>query len=731
MDTPGELEALVAHVYVVGGRAVGSPPPGALAMPAPKRVTRVRQEETLFLLLVPSGAVKAQASVYQELAQQAADLYFKTAGGITGGLREMLVQLNQRILAEQKTLLQPLRVSLICAVMREHELYLARCGAMIAVFRHATQIMSFPANRTPENLNLVPPLGATMEPRIELTRYDLSPGCFLVLADSTFAKADDQEWQTILTSADDIGATLEPLRKLADSPLAHATVIQFVTEDTPTPEPPPIPTRPLSSPPALPVEAAESAEPPPIAVKEPLPEDAEPSPPRSKRASQEMKKVLAKTLSGVAETTSKVGDKIFAGESASEEDTTPENEQAAYPLLSNLVVLLALFIPLVVVVVVVGLALSDTGDTAFESCRLDVLARRDAARQLTPAEGAPITEESIARAREQWMLVKEEAFACEKEKPGDEEMRLIAGEAQNNLDRFDRVTRRDVVALRAFAPNADLRGPVSGNWITLYSLDRANDEVYQDVLNDKGTLLVSVGETPVIFKGQNIRGEVVDELIDLDWLERGGLPGGVSNVPIALDRTGLIVWYNETFGENDVLRLVTPATWSQPVALAVWRLNVYILDPAAQQIWRYVPNEGVYSELPEEYFFGENRPDLTGAVDLGIDEDGSVYVLFGSGTIRKFRGGVEQPFDLFNLPAGALTSAASLYVDNNPISRGLVVADPTNATLYTMSLGGTVNLGYRPLNQLDAFENIRGGIVNADLGNVYVLAGSYLYWMAR
>ena len=234
-----------------------------------------------------------------------------------------------------------------------------------------------------------------------------------------------------------------------------------------------------------------------------------------------------------------------------------------------------------------------------------------------------------------------------------------------------------------------------------------------------------------MFRGQNIGGEVVDELIDIEWLERGGLPSGNSNVPIALDASGLLIWYSETFGGNETLRLVLPVTWRQPAAMAVWRLNLYILDSAGQQIWRYMPNDGIYSEIPTEYFAGEERPDLSTAVDFGIDEDGNVYVLYNNGDVKKYFGGVEQPFDVYNLPEGALTAGSSLFVDNNPISRGLVVTDPQNATVYAMSLGGTTNTGYRPLSPLDAFAGLSGTLVNADTNSIYVLAGEHLYHMRR
>jgi hypothetical protein len=108
-----------------------------------------------------------------------------------------------------------------------------------------------------------------------------------------------------------------------------------------------------------------------------------------------------------------------------------------------------------------------------------------------------------------------------------------------------------------------------------------------------------------------------------------------------------------------------------------------------------------------------------------------LYILFRNGEIKKFRGGVEQPFDVFNLPEGAMVSANSLFVDNNAISRGLAVTDPDKDTLYTMSLGGTVNIGFRPLNQLDAFDKISGALVNPDTNSIYVLSGNFLYHMPR
>jgi len=756
-----ELEALVTHLYLVGGRMVGAPPPGFLAMPAPKKAARPRQNETLFMLVIPTGVVKADATVYQNLVQQGADFYFKTTGGITGGLREMLTMLNTHILAEQQRLMQSLRVSILIGVQRDQEIYVGRCGQLFAIYKHESTLASFPSKRTDDAFSMTPPLGAVMEPHIELNRYDLHPNDYLVFLDTQYQNVDDAAFKTALTQPD-IADTLPAIKALLPEkrpPLAHTTIIQFVTEDTPTPEAPalkqpsvvltPSVTPPQSAPSvATPLTAQvpstqtlpESSPAADITSKTPSDVTEQPETPKdiplqeqpeieqittdSEAATPRLgiRKGLARVLTGVAQGTNQIGNSVF-----SERDAEADNQSAIW---SNLIVLLGVLIPMVVLVVVVGLILNGNNESEFELCRAEVLSLVDAARQLTPAEGS-VDQERIAQSRQQWIITREEAFACELEKPGDEEMLTIAGEAQNNLDRFDRVTRRDIAALREFdGENLDMQGPISGNWIDIYSLDRTNDAVYRDTLSTNGQTLIDVGTQPIIFQGQSVSGNVVGELVDIEWLERGGLPGGISNLLITLDETGLLIWYSETFGE-EAISLITPDTWSTPTAMAMWRLNLYILDSQAQQVWRYVPNQGLYSELPEEYFSGETRPNLLNAIDMGIDEDGSVYIQFSDGTLKKYRGGVEQPFDIFNLPMGALTQASSLFVDNNPISRSLVVTDPSNQTLYTLSLGGTVNQGYRPLNDLSGFENLAGALMNADSGSIYVLADSKLYWMAR
>jgi hypothetical protein len=51
-----ELEALVGHIFIAGGRTIKTNPPGALCEVAPKKAARGREQDTFFVLVLPSGA---------------------------------------------------------------------------------------------------------------------------------------------------------------------------------------------------------------------------------------------------------------------------------------------------------------------------------------------------------------------------------------------------------------------------------------------------------------------------------------------------------------------------------------------------------------------------------------------------------------------------------------------------------------------------------------------------
>jgi hypothetical protein len=325
-------------------------------------------------------------------------------------------------------------------------------------------------------------------------------------------------------------------------------------------------------------------------------------------------------------------------------------------------------------------------------------------------------------------------------RPGDLEALNIRADAQNYLDCLDGVDRRDLTLLREFPPDAELVGPIMGGGFDLFTLDRQNDAIYHDTLNANGDGLTASGNTPILRRGQMVPiatgNFIVGDLLDIEWLQAGGAAN--DNVLVALERSGILWAYSPTFFTT-AQQLITEDRWQNPIAIAVFRSNLYLLDTGANQIWRYVPPAGerAYSAAPEEYFNGEELPDLSQAVDFGISNEGAVYVLFGDGTVKKYRRNVqsiveEQPFNYLERPPGAIMSGATLFVDNDPASASLYIVDRVSAAIYRTSWSGRYNRGYRPGNAPGAFDDLTGFYADQVVrNNMYVLSGNKLFYFRR
>jgi hypothetical protein len=784
-----ELQVFVGHLLVVGGRAVRTPPPGALAETAPRHTPRIREDDTFFILVTPAGNLRASAAFFQELAQVGADTYFGSGGGITGGLRETLTAIHQQAAA------QP--VNALALVLRGNELYAARAGRAFAALCQGDQITFFPDDRRDPLAANLSPLGISAPPEIQLAHYAVAPGQTILLGGPSLIETDDAALQTAL-SGDNVQAVLDALKLLAGRQ-AFASVVRFagpgtvdpggvepqagsrapraasVRSATPPPisepvkaEPTPPPAEPVlpfkfeekETPPALedvtPFVAGEGVEKPQddkpgerragaLAARlsgiagrfrrETPEEESAPPPRRAPSALRKARVRLRKTardglraiLSGLLAVTD------FLTRTFNQILPVPE-EGGRQGIPTNVAVGLAVLIPFVIVIVVVGLALSKQGQTDFEV----YLQRAKTAHEEAMTLSAGKCDNQAVRPL--WTEVMRLTDQADKYRPNDPDLIVIRADARNYLDCFDVVQRRDLVLLHEFARDADLVGPIVNGGIDIFTLDRKNSAIYHDTLNETGDNLTSRDDNPIIWRGQTIpsAGEIftVGDLIDIEWLRSGGTAH--DNVLIAIDRSGLLIAYSPTFFET-AQQLVTGGRWQNPVALAVFRSNIYVLDAGANQVWRYVQPAGErqYTNAPEEYFNGEELPDLSNAVDLGISDEGAIYILFADGTVNKYRRDAqnvaeEQPFYFKERPPGAITSGAALFIDNDPASASLYIVDRANETIYETSWSGRFNLGYRPSNDPNAFASLSGFFADAvSRNNMYVLAGNKLYYFRR
>ncbi len=777
-----ELEALVGYVYVVGGRAVSATPPGALVELPPRKPQRGREQDTFFALVTPAGANVGQATFYEELARLAADLYFRTSGGVTGGLRESIGVVNNNLIEHNVIAGQRYEANMICLVLRGREVYVARAGACLCLLRQGDSLITLPDDLHDEYALNALPLGYSPVADIKLSHYEVAPGHVMALGAAAFAQANPQALYEAL-GGENIQNVIGQLKGLGGN-TAQAMIIQFVSVDTPDPviqtaqpgatltrssaAPAATPAGPLSATgaksgatsatkqgsqtgkpavkPSVPAKGnkpvstpvAQSAATPPVAQSVPtkstpiaaparpapvvLPsvesvsdeigaEDIDSAVPRRKPGSTPVvagRKAVgnaASVLSFVARGLNGLLDRLL-----------PEPDEEGPKIPAMLAAGVAILVPVVIVFLVIAIRLSQVDMSEFEKTVQDV---QSAANQ---AQSIPLTD--VAQARAAWTGVIQRVDNAEisSGRTGDPTLNEIRAQAQAILDGFDRVTRRDVTALREFPEDTKLGRVVVQGGSSLYTLDVNHSAIYRDTLDPTTAALVEPNTQPVVQKGQDVGTLAVKHLIDMTWMAEGGVVR--ANVLASLDSQGLLITYSPTFAPATSQQLQGTERWVNPVAITTWQGRFYILDAGANQIWRYLPSGTSYPDPPEEYFPEDFGTSLKNAVDFDIDTTGNVYILFSDGTMKRFSSGAEEQFSFNGMPDGSLKSASAMYLDTSSQLPGIYIADPLDQAIYKVTLAGTFQYRFRATDP-GAFKALSS--VYADQNRVYVTSGTLVY----
>jgi hypothetical protein len=397
----------------------------------------------------------------------------------------------------------------------------------------------------------------------------------------------------------------------------------------------------------------------------------------------------------------------------------PEPDESGPRIPAMLAAGLAILVPLIVAVIVVGLQLSQFDRSAFDQSVEDI--------QKAANQAAALTSSQSDKAKAAWEGVLERIVNLETTSGRSDDPTLISikGQAQIVIDGYDKVTRRNTKALRVFNQNSKMARPVvRGNGTDMYTLDTTNSAIYRDTIDPVSNTRRPASALPIVQHGSAVGdGNTIGQLIDIEWFTEGGVPRG-GNLLAALDTAGLLVTYSPTFAPAQSQRLPDAARWGKPVAMTTWQGRLYILDPGAGQVWRYLASGNTYSDPPQEYFDVDNPPSLKNAVDLGIDTSGNVYILFADGTLKKFNGGDSRDFAFKSLPDGSLKSASAMYVDNNSILSAIYIADSVDQSIYEVTMEGRFQRRFRSTDP-NAFAQITGLYV--DHGKVYVASGAAVY----
>lgn len=703
-----QLESLVGHLFVVNGRTLSAPPPGALVEVSPKKAARGREADTLFTLVLPSGE-PAPATFYSEMAALAAERYFNSSGSVTAGLRAVYDLVNRNLLEHNRVSTRTYEVNMLCAVLHDKNLILSRCGMGLALLYQEDKLQRFPTDPLDENeLVFGAPLGVQPMPDIKMKQMTVERGVRLVLADAELADAPLPALEAMMRSAD-IESLLVQMKTLVPRQ-ATALAAQFALPDE-APDP-------------FMREGSNSKE----VLAAPLPaekriENVQLEPDVGTRMVDTVMQMRDRTQDGLgkaakgvakgAEVTNELIDHYFA------KDEKKHWWQGAAGAG------LAIGIPLVVVGLVISLWILGLDRSEYEVCVSQMFETASIARVIDSSD----VNGTLAA----WNAVLLKANECDGIRPDgipDTPVRDLEREGQNVVDRLLTIDRRDVTPIVSL-PSAQLEQVVLRG-LTLYVLDGANDLVYEMQLSNDGRSIQQNTQTPItnMRRGASVNQYTLGEIIDIAWAEDGRALSQ-SNVLIAVDRAGVIVEHSPTILTRGAQRLLGTENWVRPVAIALWRGNLYVLDPGANQIWRYNPTGGSYSSAPTEYFAGQQRPNISQAVDFAIDDNGAIFVLLANGQMGKYIGGEAQPFAFANFPSGqqlGLTDA--MYFSTSPIAQSIYLVSEANRTIYEVTQAGTFMRSYRTFNE-ENFASLRGVVAEPSQQLVYALSGNSVFVFTR
>lgn len=163
--------------------------------------------------------------------------------------------------------------------------------------------------------------------------------------------------------------------------------------------------------------------------------------------------------------------------------------------------------------------------------------------------------------------------------------------------------------------------------------------------------------------------------------------------------------------------IVKPDTeWGRIDDIYAFGSNVYLLDSAKNQIWKYVPVAAGYSE--KFAYLKANNNSLSGSNRLQIDS--SVWVLKDHSSIDKFTSGSPDFFSISGLDR-SIKEIPTFFVSYN--TDNVYIIDSTNSRLVIVDKTGKYVAQYTG----DKFKTATDLVVDEKAKQLYLLEGNKIY----
>jgi hypothetical protein len=736
-----ELKTVMGQMNIVGGQWV-SDAPNTLAVREPTGRLRGNSPKGDLFVVVEvrgiSGDSSNGAGLDRALAETIRNTYYESSSSITAGLRRALQAANDRLLEEsyRQTGGAALLGGATAMAVRGEDAFIAATGPSVAYAVTRGVATRFPdaspwLDMADAQATAAPALGRRAVLDVQLYHVHVEPGDILVLGDNRFAARASSLQVEKAVAFQGVEGALTNLGRLTGGHNCTALVVEIQVKKPEAAPSKPSP-QPKAAAPTVQRDVARAAVP-------RAGEDRAQSHVQGHVHGIQRRVDLGKLSQAVplGHWLGMLGKGLLAllmivwtglrtlisRVLPGQEHEVPARRPTAGgqarrvpapPLPQRALRTVALAIP-VVVLLVVGVIYWQQG-VARESEFKDLLGQAQAAYQQSLN-----TDDANART----LLAQSEAKLTQSEaiKPNEPTIGQLRESIAKQKDKVDRVERLYWVGkLHGYDDAATMLRRVIVNGLDVYVLDTGADQVYHHRMDEAGDALApDQGDPVLVRRGQQIDTAVVGELIDLTWMPAGG---NRQTSDLLILESGGLLEYNPSWGLAST-QIGNKDTWALPAAVASYFGNFYILDPQANQILRYLPGAQGYTNAAEHYFPSDAKVDLAGAVDMAID--GSVYVLYADGTIRKFEGGSAADFKMSDLDR-PLSRPTAIFAAPDDVARYIYIADSGNRRVVQLNKDGHFVRQFKPRdeNTVD-FDTLQSIFVDELTGKLYFLTSHGLY----
>ncbi len=688
---PDSLNTTISQFSSSGGRWQGRAANVRAVEPASDLPSAGRG--SLYMLTEVSGSGGGHAALYRQMLNAAQAAFYEKGETVDAALRQAIRSAHAVLRQANEGLPEAeWRAGMSLVARYGDRLTIAQAGPGLVLVSHPKTVDQFPAALGDWAVSL----GGDVRPEVEVYDATIEPGSLVLLAQSDWPQHVAPEALAVAAAAPNVSLAVQYLGQLAGNAELSALLIGFSSAIPELQDE--LATRPESiSPPPGPESGAGEAEHAPgkgagrtarrlfgigrISEERPVGPPPEPKGTADAHALPGAAGVVAASAPVVLPGPAEAG-----AEPAGEQTIAVGGSEGVEPKRRSPWPLVALgVIPLIIIGLVIAMLFvhNNAANAQFEQLLQGATSVITEVEGLSDDAGA----QRLGAARE--FLDKAQA-----QRPNDQRLAQLEQQYQTLFDRVQHVTPLyGVVPLWTFTEPGHSEKRVLANGDSLFVLDGGRSEVYRFVRSQLGDS-VTPTEEPVIRKGDQISNVVVSDLVDITWAEAAG--ANQRSKLLTLDTAKALFGYDATWGAGN-LPLGGQDKLARPQLTASYDGNLYVVDPASSQVWRYRPGTKGYEEAPESYFPQGSQVDLAGVQAIAID--GNIWLLFADGRLLKYFAGEQRPFEFQGLPSPlSAPTAIAVALDGDR----LYILDAGNGRIVEITKEGKFLRQFRARGHLPA-----------------------------